>query len=139
MVHGEVRGQDAKGALPWASSLMPGRWQTSPQAEFAPFLGAREGASRYFWVQRHFCKDPLTVPTLEDTSVHVPRREKIVSMEFMRKYIHVAKMIKPVLTQESASYIAEEYSRLRNQSQMNSDIARVSPGSSSLSHRETGN
>lgn len=60
-------------------------------------------------------------------------------MEFMRKYIHVAKMIKPVLTQESASYIAEEYSRLRSQSQMNSDIARVSPGSSSLSHREKGN
>lgn len=60
-------------------------------------------------------------------------------MEFMRKYIHVAKMIKPVLTQESASYIAEEYSRLRSQSQMNSDIARVSPGSSSLSRREEGN
>lgn len=60
-------------------------------------------------------------------------------MEFMRKYIHVAKMIKPVLTQESASYIAEEYSRLRSQSQMNSDIARVSPRSSSLSGQEEGN
>lgn len=60
-------------------------------------------------------------------------------MEFMRKYIHVAKMIKPVLTQESASYIAEEYSRLRSQSQMNSDIARVRPGSSSLSGQEEGN
>lgn len=47
-------------------------------------------------------------------------------MEFMRKYIHVAKMIKPVLTQESANYIAEEYSRLRSQNQMGSDIARVS-------------
>ncbi|NXF09960.1 MCM3 factor, partial [Smithornis capensis] len=55
------------------------------------------------------------------------RKEKIVSMEFMRKYIHVAKMIKPVLTEESASYIAEEYSRLRSQSLMNSDIARTSP------------
>jgi len=48
-------------------------------------------------------------------------------------------MIKPVLTQESASYIAEEYSRLRSQSQMNSDIARVSPKSSSLSSQEEGN
>lgn len=54
------------------------------------------------------------------------RREKVVSMEFMRKYIHVAKMIKPVLTEESASYIAEEYSRLRSQSNMDSDVARVS-------------
>lgn len=59
-------------------------------------------------------------------------------MEFMRKYIHVAKMIKPVLTQESASYIAEEYSRLRSQSQMNSDIARVSSASSFLSGQEEG-
>ncbi|KAM9563488.1 DNA replication licensing factor MCM3 [Guaruba guarouba] len=55
------------------------------------------------------------------------RKEKIVSMEFMRKYIHVAKMIKPVLTEESASYIAEEYSRLRSQDQINSDIAMTSP------------
>lgn len=66
-------------------------------------------------------------------------REKIVSMEFMRKYIHVAKMIKPVLTEESASYIAEEYSRLRSQSQMNSDVARVSPGSCSLLGQQEGN
>ncbi|KAM9017379.1 DNA replication licensing factor MCM3 [Ara ararauna] len=55
------------------------------------------------------------------------RKEKIVSMEFMRKYIHVAKMIKPILTEESASYIAEEYSRLRSQDQINSDIAMTSP------------
>ncbi|MEE6477078.1 hypothetical protein FKM82_011345 [Ascaphus truei] len=55
------------------------------------------------------------------------RREKMVSAEFMRKYIHVAKIFKPVLTQESASYIAEEYSRLRNQDQMSTDVARTSP------------
>lgn len=54
-------------------------------------------------------------------------REKMVSAAFMRKYIHVAKIIKPVLTQESAAYIAEEYSRLRSQDSMSSDTARVSP------------
>uniref|UniRef100_A0A8C8AX73 DNA replication licensing factor MCM3 n=1 Tax=Otus sunia TaxID=257818 RepID=A0A8C8AX73_9STRI len=71
----------------------------------------------------------LQVYEKHDDLLHGPnrRKEKIVSMEFMRKYIHVAKMIKPVLTQESASYIAEEYSRLRSQSQINSDIARTSP------------
>lgn len=56
----------------------------------------------------------------------------MVSAAFMRKYIHVAKIIKPVLTQESAAYIAEEYSRLRSQDSMSSDTARVSP------HREDG-
>uniref|UniRef100_H3AGC7 DNA replication licensing factor MCM3 n=1 Tax=Latimeria chalumnae TaxID=7897 RepID=H3AGC7_LATCH len=55
------------------------------------------------------------------------QQEKVVSMEFMRKYIHVAKMIKPALTQEAVNFIAEEYSRLRSQEQMSSDIARTSP------------
>ncbi|NXD65949.1 MCM3 factor, partial [Eolophus roseicapillus] len=71
----------------------------------------------------------LQVYEKHDDLLHGPhrRKEKIVSMEFMRKYIHVAKMIKPVLTEESASYIAEEYSRLRSQNQMNSDMAMTSP------------
>uniref|UniRef100_A0A4W2BY94 DNA replication licensing factor MCM3 n=1 Tax=Bos indicus x Bos taurus TaxID=30522 RepID=A0A4W2BY94_BOBOX len=55
------------------------------------------------------------------------KKEKMVSAAFMRKYIHVAKIIKPVLTQESAAYIAEEYSRLRSQDSMSSDTARTSP------------
>lgn len=44
----------------------------------------------------------------------------------MRKYIHVAKAVTPVLTEEAANHIAEEYSRLRSQDQMGTDIARVS-------------
>ncbi|XP_073481262.1 DNA replication licensing factor MCM3 [Aquarana catesbeiana] len=55
------------------------------------------------------------------------RREKTVSKEFMRKYIHVAKLFKPLLTSEAANYIAEEYSRLRSQDQMSTDVARTSP------------
>ncbi|KAB0403987.1 hypothetical protein E2I00_008277, partial [Balaenoptera physalus] len=55
------------------------------------------------------------------------KKEKMVSAAFMRKYIHVAKIIKPVLTQESAAYIAEEYSCLRSQDSMGSDTARTSP------------
>ncbi|KAM4772018.1 DNA replication licensing factor MCM3 [Rhinophrynus dorsalis] len=55
------------------------------------------------------------------------KREKILSIDFMRKYIHVAKIFKPVLTQEVASFIAEEYSRLRSQDQISSDTARTSP------------
>lgn len=53
-------------------------------------------------------------------------RDKIVSKEFMRKYIHIAKAVTPVLTEEAANHIAEEYSRLRSQEQMGADMARVS-------------
>lgn len=49
----------------------------------------------------------------------------MLSKEFMRKYIHVAKVINPILTQEAANHIAEEYTRLRNQEQLGTDIARV--------------
>ncbi|XP_077408831.1 DNA replication licensing factor MCM3 [Vanacampus margaritifer] len=55
------------------------------------------------------------------------KREKIVSKEFMRKYIHIAKGVTPVLTEEAANHIAEEYSRLRSQEQLGTDIARTSP------------
>nr|KAF6341645.1 minichromosome maintenance complex component 3 [Myotis myotis] len=58
---------------------------------------------------------------------HRKKKEKMVSAAFMKKYIHVAKIIKPILTQESATYIAEEYSRLRSQDSMSSDTARTSP------------
>ncbi|KAK9956659.1 hypothetical protein ABG768_014378 [Culter alburnus] len=54
-------------------------------------------------------------------------KDRVVSKEFMRKYIHVAKALSPVLTQEAANHIAEEYSRLRSQEQLGSDIARTSP------------
>ena len=53
-------------------------------------------------------------------------RDRIISMQFMRKYIHVAKDIRPVLTREAADYIAEEYSKLRNHDNLQQDhIARV--------------
>lgn len=51
----------------------------------------------------------------------------------MRKYIHIAKAVTPVLTEEAANHIAEEYSRLRSQEQLAADIARVSR--SRLTHR----
>ncbi|KAM4693764.1 DNA replication licensing factor MCM3 [Discoglossus pictus] len=71
----------------------------------------------------------LQVYEKHDSLLHGPkkRREKIVSIDFMRKYIHVAKIFKPALTQEAASYIAEEYSRLRSQDQLSTDVARTSP------------
>ncbi|XP_058470376.1 DNA replication licensing factor MCM3 [Solea solea] len=55
------------------------------------------------------------------------KKDKIVSKEFMRKYIHIAKSVTPVLTEEAANHIAEEYARLRGQEQLAADIARTSP------------
>lgn len=64
-----------------------------------------------------------------DDLLHGPKRqkEKIVSVEFMRKYIHFAKLLKPVLTEAAANIISQEYSSLRSQEQINSDVARTSP------------
>lgn len=43
----------------------------------------------------------------------------------MKKYIHIAKSIKPTLTKEACEVIAEEYSRLRSQDTEHSNMARV--------------
>jgi len=55
------------------------------------------------------------------------KKDKIVSMKFMKKYIHIAKSIKPVLSREASETIAEEYSRLRSQDTEHSDMARTQP------------
>uniref|UniRef100_A0A4W4EFF5 DNA replication licensing factor MCM3 n=1 Tax=Electrophorus electricus TaxID=8005 RepID=A0A4W4EFF5_ELEEL len=69
-------------------------------------------------------EEELQVYEKHNHLLHGNRRQ---SKEFMRKYIHVAKALSPVLTQEAASHIAEEYSRLRSQEQLGSDVARTSP------------
>ncbi|XP_022222795.1 DNA replication licensing factor Mcm3 [Drosophila obscura] len=55
------------------------------------------------------------------------RQEKILSVEFMRKYIHVAKCMKPKLSEQACEAIANEYSRLRSQEAVDSDVARTQP------------
>lgn len=55
------------------------------------------------------------------------KSDKIVSIKFMKKYIHIAKSIKPSLTKEACEVIAEEYSRLRSQDVEHSNIARTQP------------
>uniref|UniRef100_A0AAQ5ZYD3 DNA replication licensing factor MCM3 n=1 Tax=Amphiprion ocellaris TaxID=80972 RepID=A0AAQ5ZYD3_AMPOC len=49
------------------------------------------------------------------------------SFHLRLKYIHIAKAVTPVLTEEAANHIAEEYSRLRSQDQLGADLARTSP------------
>ncbi|PVD32239.1 hypothetical protein C0Q70_07672 [Pomacea canaliculata] len=56
------------------------------------------------------------------------RSDRIVSMQFMRKYVHVAKAISPVLTHPASELIAEEYAQLRSQDSLQQDnLARTQP------------
>lgn len=54
------------------------------------------------------------------------RSDKILSVDFMRKYIHFVKILKPALTEEASEIISNEYSRLRSEDFLENDIARVS-------------
>lgn len=54
------------------------------------------------------------------------RTDKILSVDFMRKYIHFVKIMKPTLTEEASEIIADEYSRLRSEDFMENQVARVS-------------
>lgn len=57
------------------------------------------------------------------------KKDRLISMKFMRKYVHVARDLKPVLTREAADFIAEEYSKLRSQDglQQQDNVARTQP------------
>nr|CAD7200819.1 unnamed protein product [Timema douglasi] len=77
-------------------------------------------------------EDDVNTPIYEkyDSLLHGSSRaksDKIISIKFMRKYIHIAKCLKPALTEEASEAISEEYSRLRSQDTMDTDIARTQP------------
>ncbi|KAH9421184.1 MCM DNA helicase complex subunit [Dermatophagoides pteronyssinus] len=55
------------------------------------------------------------------------RNEKFVTMSFMRKYVHLAKAIKPQLSQDAIDIIAEEYSKLRTYDLEQNDLCRTQP------------
>merc|ERR1719225_962345 len=54
------------------------------------------------------------------------KTDKIVSVQFMKKYIHIAKCMKPVLTEEASEMLADEYANLRA-SDFESGVARTQP------------
>lgn len=54
-------------------------------------------------------------------------RDKFFTMEFMRKYIHIAKRVKPQLTEEACLMIGETYSELRKIDTDVDDIAKTVP------------
>lgn len=57
------------------------------------------------------------------------RHDQILSVQFMRKYIHLAKCLKPKLSEAASEVIASEYTRLRSQEKDGTDknVARTQP------------
>ncbi|XP_022920359.2 DNA replication licensing factor Mcm3 [Onthophagus taurus] len=55
------------------------------------------------------------------------KSDKILSVDFMRKYIHFVKILKPTLTEEASEIISDEYSKLRSEDMLESDVARTQP------------
>ncbi|KAI1289733.1 DNA replication licensing factor Mcm3 [Halotydeus destructor] len=56
-----------------------------------------------------------------------PKTDKIVSVKFMKKYIHIAKSMKPELTNEATEAISEHYSKLRSIEREQEDLQRTQP------------
>lgn len=54
------------------------------------------------------------------------KTDKVVSVQFMKKYIHIAKCIKPVLTEEASAMLADEYANLRA-NDFEQGVARTQP------------
>lgn len=65
--------------------------------------------------------DPLLHGLLQSKS------DQLLTISFMRKYIHIARCMKPKLTEEASEVIASEYSKLRSEESISSDVARTQP------------
>merc|ERR1711994_116950 len=54
-------------------------------------------------------------------------KDRVLSPEFVKKYIEIAKCMKPSLTEEACEMIGEEYAKLRSQDFENAETARTQP------------
>jgi len=54
-------------------------------------------------------------------------KDRVLAPEFVRKYIEIAKCMKPSLTEEACEMIGEEYAKLRSQDFENAETARTQP------------
>ena len=54
-------------------------------------------------------------------------KDRLLAPEFVKKYIGIAKCMKPTLTKEVCEMIGEEYAKLRSQDFESSDVARTQP------------
>lgn len=54
------------------------------------------------------------------------RNFKIINIQFIKKYIHITKTLKPNLTKKTTEYITKKYAKLRNQNNIqNNNITKI--------------
>ena len=71
-------------------------------------------------------EEEMTIFDKHDVILHgESKTEKFVSSRFMKKFIHVARALKPVLTREACDIISSEYAKLRAQETAGRDNAKV--------------
>ena len=71
-------------------------------------------------------EEEMTIFDKHDVILHgESKTEKFVSSRFMKKFIHVARALKPVLTREACDLISSEYAKLRAQETASRDKAKV--------------
>ncbi|XP_071941700.1 DNA replication licensing factor MCM3-like isoform X2 [Antedon mediterranea] len=72
--------------------------------------------------------DDVPIYAKHDNLLHgKKKKQQYVNMAFMRKYVHIAKSIKPALTRDAADFIADEYSKIRSQEAVAANTARTQP------------
>ncbi|KAH8343404.1 hypothetical protein KR059_010142 [Drosophila kikkawai] len=106
------------------------RYRNPKEADGEPLSMGSSYADSLAFVSRNDEKKDTEVYEKYDALLHGKsrqRHEKILSVEFMRKYIHIAKCMKPKLGEQACEAIANEYSRLRSQEAVESDVARTQP------------
>merc|ERR1719273_891463 len=54
-------------------------------------------------------------------------KDRLLAPELVKKYIEIAKCLKPTLTEEACVMIGEEYAKLRSQDFEGGDVARTQP------------
>merc|ERR1711970_1370247 len=89
-------------------------------ATFDPEKEEEDDEETPVWEKYNAC---LHGPRTKDS-----RKDRFVTMRFMRKYVHIAKAITPKLTKDAASMLSNEYAKLRSQESISaSNVARTTP------------
>ena len=100
-------------AMPFGSSV-------DVLATFDPEKEEEDEEETPVWEKYNAC---LHGPRTKDS-----RKDRFVTMKFMRKYVHIAKAITPKLTKDAASMLSDEYAKLRSQESISaSNVARTTP------------
>ena len=90
----------------------------------------------YDYIKFHFVIQEASDGAQKDTPIwdktdggvgQTRSKDRLLAPEFVKKYLEIAKCMKPALTEEACEMIGEEYAKLRSQDFENQDVARTQP------------